>query len=440
MSDIVKQTILLVDDDEGVLKALRRLLAELDVKVITATSGEEGLNVLKQQPVAVIISDQRMPHMTGVEFLQRSQEISPESIRVLLTGYADIDVTVDAINKGCVKYYFNKPWDDEFLLSRIKESLEMQAMQQENKRLMELTQQQNEQLKQLNASLEQRVAEQTAEIKARHEELKRSFMETIKAFSTIVELRFQEVGSHSQRVGALVRKILKSFDLSPQEYQDIVVAAFLHDIGKISIPDKVLAKKPEQYTSKDRELIARHPILGQSCVYHINGFEEVGVLIRNHHENFDGSGYPDGLVEMQIPLGARLIRIADSFDHHAFAKGYPNMDALNAASAHLVRHAGSKFDPKLVRKFIECDAAKEFFLKESSDVVILEPAELKEEMVIAADVYTQHGMFLVPKGAKLTKGMINRIRKIHEVDPVINGVQIFNQTRQKRGSEAYVEI
>lgn len=433
-------TVLVVDDDEGVLKALKRLLANLEVDIFTAGSGQDALNLLKNQPVSLIISDQRMPNMTGVEFLQQSQEISPDSIRVLLTGYADIDVTVDAINKGAIKYYFNKPWDDEFLLSRVRESLEMYKVTSENKRLTKLTQRQNQQLKELNGSLEQKVVEQTAEIKKQHHELVQSFMETIKAFSTIIGLRFEEVGSHSQRVATLVKTLLENLNLGQKEYQDIFVAAFLHDIGKISVPDRVIAKTPDHYTSADTEILARHTVLGQSCVYNITGFEEVGIIIRHHHENYDGSGYPDGLRERRIPLGSRIIRIADSFDHRAFTGGYPDMKTLNDAAAHLVRHSGSKFDPDLVRRFIDCDIARSFFMGESSDARVVRPAELQEGVVVAEDISTKHGMFLLPKGAKLSKGMIKRIRKIHEADPILNGVKVYGKTEKKTGESRYVSV
>lgn len=435
-----KHTVLVVDDDEGILKALKRLLANLEVDVYTAGSGQEALNLLKNQPVSLIISDQRMPNMTGVEFLQRSREISPDSIRVLLTGYADIDATVDAINKGAIKYYFNKPWDDEFLLSRLRESLEMYKVTSENKRLTKLTRRQNQQLKELNASLEQKVEEQTTEIKEQHHELVQSFMETIRAFSTIIELRFEEVGSHSQRVATLVKRLLEDLNLGRKEYQDIFIAAFLHDIGKVSIPDRIIAMAPNRYTSADTEIVTRHPILGQSCVYNITGFEEIGIIIRHHHENYDGSGYPDGLREGRIPLGSRIIRIADSFDHHAFTKGYPDVKTSNDAAAHLVRHSRAKFDPDLVKRFIDYDIARDFLRGESSETRVLKPAELQEGMVVAGDIRTKHGMFLLPSGAKLSKGMIKRITKIHAADPILNGVEVYAQTEKKAGESRYVSI
>ena len=220
MPDKFKHTILVVDDEEGILKALRRLLKDLEADVITANSGKEALEILKNNQVSLIISDQRMPEMTGVELLHCSRDISPNSVRILLTGYADIETTIEAINSGAIKYYFNKPWDDEFLLSRIRESLDLYKMTVENKKLNILLYRQNEKLKNLNKTLEQRVAKQTKEITKKHEELNKSFMETIKSFSIISEMRYKDVGSHSLRVATLADKLCKSINLEHKEYQD----------------------------------------------------------------------------------------------------------------------------------------------------------------------------------------------------------------------------
>lgn len=427
MPETTKQAILLVDDEESILRALKRLMVEIDAEIFTANSGQEALDLLEKHHIDLIMSDQRMPGLTGVEFLHQSMNVVPDATRILLTGYADLDATVGAINDGAVTYYFNKPWDDETILSRIRESLKMQTVKANNKRLQKLTTIQNKKLKNLNESLEQRVNQQTAEIKEKHRELAKSFMETIKAFSSMIDLRFKDVRNHSQRVGEIVKKILSRLELNHTEYQNIIVASFLHDIGKISLPDSVMEKEQSKYTQADWDLIKKHPVLGQTCVCHISDFEEVGHIIRHHHENYNGNGYPDRLVETQIPLGSRIIRIADAFDHQAFANGHPNSEALNEASAYLVRYSGSEFDPILVRKFIECDAGREFLFKESSETKYLNPIQLKEGMVIAADVYTQNGMFLVPKGAKLSVGMIGRITKINRVDPVPDGIQVFNR-------------
>ena len=146
MPDEFKHTILIVDDEEGILKSLRRLLNSLDVNVLTSPNGDKALDLLKSNQISLIISDQRMPGMTGVELLKKSRAISPDSVRILLTGYADIDATIEAINSGAIKYYLNKPWDNEFLLSRIQESLDLYKMVIENKKLNKLLFKRNEEL------------------------------------------------------------------------------------------------------------------------------------------------------------------------------------------------------------------------------------------------------------------------------------------------------
>jgi response regulator RpfG family c-di-GMP phosphodiesterase len=421
--------ILIVDDEEGIRKSLRRLLAPLDVIVLDAPGGAEAMEVVKTRRVSLIISDQRMPGMTGVELLQLVREIAPDTVRILLTGYADIDATIAAINNGSIRYYLNKPWDDEFLLSRITESLEVHRAAVENRRLTELTARQNQRLAEMNQTLEKRVQEQTERIRHQHQEVLTSFMETIKAFSSIIEIRFKEIGSHSQRVASLTELFLRHFELNQKEHQDIVVAAFLHDIGKISYPDPLLRKTGGGDSPAEQDLVSRHPILGQSCVSAISGFEEIGIIIRHHHEHFDGSGYPEGLLENRIPLGSRIIRLADSFDHHAFVDGYPDMKRINDSVAHLVQYSGVHFDPAAVKKFFEADIGKTYFHGETTEVVYVKPINLEQGTVVASDVHTQNGLFVIPKGAVLSRGMIQRIIKLGKSDPIPSGVPIYKKRR-----------
>lgn len=428
MSTDFKHRILLVDDEEGILKALKRILRDLKAEVIAVGSGAEALDILKEQDISLIISDQRMPAMTGVELLSRSRELSPNTIRILLTGYADIDTTVEAINSGAIRYYLNKPWDDDFLISRIRDSLDLHQTAAENRRLNKRAKELNKKLIEFNQNLQQKVDQQTAEIKKQHKDLKTSFMETIKAFSTIVGLRLRGVASHSQRVASLTKMLLGGLDLNEKEYQDIVVAAYLHDIGKIGLPDAITRKSSDECSPHEKEVLYKHPVLGQSCVYNITGFEEIGLIIRHHHENVDGTGYPDCLVEQKIPLGSRVLRICDAFDHVAQRADYPDLKTLAHATASLRRHAGSRFDPNLVKVFANLDIANQFYHDDSHGVTGLKPEALMEGMVIAMDIRTVNNVFLLPKGARLSSGMIGRIKKIHAVDPIIEAIRVYNQS------------
>ena len=434
MSARNKHTILLVDDEEGILKALRRVFKALDAEVVTRSGGAEGLEYLKDNRVSLIVSDQRMPNMTGVEFLTKSMEVAPDTIRILLTGYADIDATVEALNSGAVRYYMNKPWDDDFLISRIQESLSLFETVAENKRLNKLTQEQNRKLIEFNQTLQKKVDEQTAQIRKQHVDLKKSFMDTIRAFSTIVGMRLRNVAAHSQRVATLAKMMLEGMNLSEKDYQDIVVAAYLHDIGKIGLPDAIAIKPQDDCSPREKEILFKHPVLGQSCVYNISGFEEIGLIIRHHHENMDGTGYPDCLIGNQIPLGARVLRICDAFDHAANKDEYPDLKTLAQATAVLHRKSGGFFDPQLIKLFDQLEIANQFYHDDSQGIIGLKPSDLKEGMVVAADIKTVNGVFLLPKGAKLSGGMIGRIKKIHSVDPIIEAIRVYSRSLKTEAS------
>jgi response regulator RpfG family c-di-GMP phosphodiesterase len=435
---VTPDVIVIVDDEEGIRKSLKRLLAVLDVTLLEASGGLQALELLRAHQASLIISDQRMPGMTGVELLQKVREISPDTVRILLTGYADIDATINAINNGSIRYYLNKPWDDEFLLSRITESLDVYRKTVENRHLTALTVRQNRQLEEMNRTLEKRVAEQTGQIRSQHRELLNSFMQTIKAFSTMIEIRFKDIGSHSQRVAFLAKKVLKQFNLSPKEYQDVVVGAFLHDIGKIKYPDNLLRKSHNELTAIELEIISEHPVLGQSCISAISGFEEIGAIVRHHHENYDGSGFPDKLLERRIPLGARIIRVADAFDRHAFVNGYPDVKRINNAVAHLVQNSGILYDPEVVNKFVGADIGRTLLQGPSTDIIYLKPIDLEQGMIVAADIHTKNGLFVVPKGARLSTGMIKRIIKLNERDSIPNGVAISKQHNPNEASHEEV--
>lgn len=439
MSNQLRQKILLVDDEKHILKALLRLLKELDADIVTANNGEEALAVLVKDNISLIISDQCMPQMTGVEMFKHAKKISPESVRILLTGYADIDVTVDAINKGEVKYYLNKPWDDTQLFSQIKESLEGQRIKAENRRLAVSIANKNRQLELLNNSLEQKVAEQTELISKQHKDLQLSFMETIKAFSTVLEMRFKEVGFHAHRIATLAKELVEHLDMTPKERRDIVVSAFLHDIGKIALSEDLLKKDHKYYTLIDSKEYQKHSIIGQSCICSIRGFESIALTIRHHHEEYDGSGFPDRLKGDEIPLGARIIHILDTYDREAFLDGHPNKEVLNTASANLIKYSGSRFDPKIVKRIIEHDIGHQYFLKEASLTVLLRPNELSPGMVVCEDVYTENGLFVLPKGARLSIGMIKRINKIHAADKIRRGIEVSKTNSREGDLDATVQ-
>ena len=228
MNETTAATLLLVDDEPGILSALRRLLRKSGYVIHTAESGKAGLEILEQHPVDLVISDMRMPEMDGARFLEQVRARWPETTRLLLTGYSDVTSTIDAINRGEIYRYIAKPWNDDDLLLIVRDALERQRLTRENARLLTLTQAQNEELKDLNANLEDKVRQRTAEIEQinaflnlANDRLKQNFLISIKMFTGLIELRAGPMAGHSRRVADLARRLAKHIGIEPKDQQDI---------------------------------------------------------------------------------------------------------------------------------------------------------------------------------------------------------------------------
>ena len=206
--------ILCVDDEANILSALRRLLRPEGYRVSLAQSGAEGLALLERDPADVVVSDMRMPGMDGARFLAEVARRWPRTVRILLTGYADLESTVTAINEGGIWRYIGKPWEENDLKLAVRRALEQRALEAERDRLLELTRRQNEELRALNANLEREVEARTEEIRqtamfleTAYEEAKRAYAEAIPVIAGLVELREGIAQGHASRVATLARTI-----------------------------------------------------------------------------------------------------------------------------------------------------------------------------------------------------------------------------------------
>ncbi|MCF6177931.1 MAG: response regulator [Geopsychrobacter sp.] len=418
--------VLLVDDEVNITKSLRRLLGqEDDYEVFIGNSGEEGLELLREESdIGVIISDQRMPQMTGVEFLREARILAPEAIRILLTGYADIEASLAAINQGAVFRYLSKPWQDDELLAALAEAADHFRLISENKRLNALVAKQNAELQDWNTRLKQRVLDQTSQIRAKSDslaeknlQLRVSFGETIDALAGLIEMRDPKVPGHSRNTAELVAAMAIAMELPDEEVRSYRSAAMLHDIGKISMSDEVLRKSILRLNEKELIEYQQHVVRGQTAIDPVPELRELGLLIRHHHENYDGSGFPDGLAKQDIPLGARLIAIADCFEHklHQFAEDVAFEDVLKV----MTQDWGIGLDPRL-KKFLH-QAAEQVFctLDFSAEMIerMVSPNELVVGMQILQNICSGTGVLLLKRGTVLDEASIDSIQRCFMIDP-----------------------
>ncbi|MBI3285024.1 MAG: response regulator [Burkholderiales bacterium] len=405
--------ILCVDDEPNILSSLRRLFRTKGYQVLTANGGHEGLAVLETENVDLVISDMRMPVMDGAVFLEHVRARWPDTIRLLLTGFSDVQSIIDAINRGEIYRYIAKPWDDNDIVLVVRQALERKALEREKQRLEELTQRQNEELKALNASLESKVEERTAELRRAHEsllhvneKLKNSFLTSIKVFSNVIEMRGGKLAGHTRRVADLARKIARKLGLEAREVQEIFVAGLLADIGKIGFSDELLATPVSQLNSEQLGQFHKHTVRAEQLLMPLEDLQATAKILRSQHERFDGLGFPDGLKDTDIPLGARILALASDYDNLQIGSLVPRRLHPDDAQAVILRGAGNRYDEKVVAAFKHVASNSVDDIEE----VELTVTKLRPDMVLAADIITKEGILLLPADHVLDQHLIDKLK------------------------------
>ena len=425
MTNESRPTILCVDDETSILSALRRLLMDEECDVEVASSGAEGLAFLNTADhVALIFSDQRMPEMTGVEFLQQAKELVPEALRVMLTGYSDIEATMNAVNKGEIWRYLTKPWDDKQVILLVRDALRHYRLARENERLQAVVHAQNEELKSWNERLKQRVLEQTDRIRQKSEDLARtnkslrgSIDHVLESFACMIELRDKNLRNHARNTAAIAEKMAEWSRMKPDDVRQVKAAGLLHGIGKLGLDDVVLRKKEEQLDDEERKIYEQFPVRSQTALSPITELQQAGVLIRHLLERFDGSGVPDHLAAEDIPLGSRILSLAEALDRSMSESA---SDPLEIVLEHIKEDLGTRFDPALFKALAE--AAHVHYnaitnILEGASRQECGPSALRPGMMILRDVYSGTGLLLLKKGVVLSESNINSIKRYYDMDP-----------------------
>ena len=310
--------ILVVDDEINNLNLLKRTLRK-KYNVFTAISGLEALEILKENKVDLIISDQRMPEMEGTTFFERSLKISPDSVRILITGYSDVTTLINAINNVKINKYIKKPWSPSDLINIVDAALELYQLDKHNHELI-------------------------CDLKELFSGTIKAIMEALDAKDSFTFGRSKRVAYHSLKVGEIMK-------LSESELSELELAGLLHDIGLIGVPDNILSK-PENLTLQEFEVIKKHVILGAEILRDIKQLKHIMPIIKHHHERFDGTGYPDGLKGLEIPIQARIIAVADAYDSMVSHRAYRKSLAHSEAVDRIKQGSGSQFDPDVVEAFV----------------------------------------------------------------------------------------
>ena len=317
MSDNQRYKILIVDDEPDNLQLLYRTLRR-DYDVTKAQGPLEALDIVKENQFNCILSDHKMPDMDGVEFLKRTYDMYPDTIRLLVTAYSDVEILMNAINYAKIYRYIKKPYSPEELLHIVQLALEYYQLKEDNKKLIV--------------------------------DLKDLFSGTINAIMDALDSKDSYTLGRSRRVAFYTSKIIAAMDLTKTEKATIELAALLHDIGMIGVQEDIL-HKVEKLTDEEREEIRKHVFYSVKILEDIKQLDKVTDIIKYHHEFYNGAGYPFGVRGEEIPLGARIIAIADAYDSLVSFRPYRDWLTPEEALKIIEQKRGEQFDPKILDIF-----------------------------------------------------------------------------------------
>lgn len=331
------ETVLIVDDEELVVQSLQRTLSLEGYQTIGTINTEAAIRILQETPPAVLICDQRMPQMTGLELLSRARDLSPHTVRMLISGYSDIDVVISAINNGQIFQYISKPWSDEELLGKLKAAVQFRRTALEKEKIISQSLREVENWKSL--------------FQKSNTQIKENMEHTVNALKKIIQVKDEGLLQHSLRVSEHAVQVARQMKLSVQRQQNLEYAGLFHDIGKIAIQDQILYKAGKLDESEYTYLQA-HPGFGAEILRELGFLDEVAEITLQHHEKFDGSGYPRKMRGDEILIEARILAFADAYD--ALTSTCVYQESLNhKKTLSILRQAdGTHFDPEVVEQFL----------------------------------------------------------------------------------------
>jgi putative nucleotidyltransferase with HDIG domain len=330
--------ILVVDDEEPIREIVASMLGTAGYACKQAGSGMEALAVLTSgEDFELMLSDLMMADLDGIGLLERTKEKYPDMPVVMVTAVHDISVALAAIRNGAYDYLL-KPFEREQLLNTVSRALENRRLKVENRNYQ--------------TNLESLVKARTEQVQATLRELERSYDMTLEALGDALDMKDSETEGHSRRVTAYTIVIARAMGLPPEQIPTIARGAFLHDIGKLAIPDAILCK-PSKLTTEEMAIMKEHCFKGYQIVKKIPFLVEACEIVYSHQERYDGTGYPRGLKGEEIPLGARIFSVADTLDAMTVDRVYRPRQSYQAAREEIMRWSGRQFDPDVVKAFIE---------------------------------------------------------------------------------------
>ncbi len=411
--------ILVVDDEKILLSALLQILKHSGFEVVGFDNPLDALAELQKRKFSVIISDQCMPGLTGLELLAKARQLQPFATRILTTGVLNLDTIIAAINTGEIFRFIIKPWLHEEFLATLQNAVQRHELICQNAHLQNATQTMNTQLVELNRSLEQQLqltAHQNSKLGELNTALETNLRRSIELCVQTMQTYYPSLGNQASRVAELARAMGQVAKLSPEEQRTLETAALLHDIGLVGVPRSIIRRwqeNPDRLTEAERVLVEQHPILGQELAAFVSSLDQVGKIIRAHHERMDGLGYPDRLQGENIPWLARLLAVPVAF---------AACHADEEIALEIIKEGrDTAFDREALKIFLHAQSIAIVPRRERQIIL----GELRPGMILAKGIYSPTGLLLVPEGRLLNATYIEKVLNYNRIQPLVQTLTVY---------------
>ena len=394
--------VFLVDDEPDILRALQRELGRIKLQLYCFTSGREALAAMQHHHPEVLLSDVRMPDMDGIELMTEAAAITPLCERIMITGFADTQAVIQAINKGHVHYFLEKPWDSVRLRNVVLKGVELTRTRRRNLHLEAILNMQNAQLTQMNASLEARV-------KARTKMLMQANESTLAGFSSLIELRFDGAEGQRQLLASLLENMSASFGLKTEAKRALLIAGQLRNLGKIALPDSLINKPYKELSQREKEKFEQHPFIAMSTLALIPTLKSSANIIAHYMETMDGRGYPKRTEPP--PLLAQLLGAASWFTDKVFGLIDGHTIEPNLLQIKIQPLLAGRYSTEVINALDQAVSAlaaqKPIAFHERLPVAALQPG-----MRLSEDLLSPYGSLLLAKGVELQGELIENLHQL----------------------------
>ena len=402
--------VLFVDDEANILRTMKRIFHGKPFKLVLADSAQKALEFMQSNTVHVVVSDMKMPEMNGAEFLAKVAVSFPHTYRIVLSGFADLESTLEVINNGKIHRFLQKPWDNDVLVEAVENGILQYRLESENARLLKLTALQNKQLSSVNSTLEEKVGQRTIQLKGALANSERSTLSVKKVIYNLLSINPIFSGAFAKSVSKVAVDIAQEMGLDKKVIDDISFAGYICEIGMVGLDSKLMTTAFTKLTPAQQEAFYSQSAKAQLILSPAPKLQNVSDILSHQFEHPNGRGFPNAVAGSDIPLGAKVLAVAR--DYMRYCKGkvdgheYSNADALEK----LTNYIGLQYDGSIVNVLRKLQLAT----SESQFDIGLRSSQIKPGMILHESLFNENDIMILPQGHVFDEASVAKIKSLEE--------------------------